>query len=117
VSPKRLRIAGARNLTLGASQVFELEHRGEVLQGFLLQHSAGLFAYVNRCPHWAVDLDLGDGRFYDAELDRIYYKNHGALFRVPDGMCEHGPCLGRALEPVAVEVEGDDVWVSLEHAS
>jgi nitrite reductase/ring-hydroxylating ferredoxin subunit len=117
VSPKRLRIAGARNLTLGASQVFELEHRGEVLQGFLLQHSAGLFAYVNRCPHWAVDLDLGDGRFYDAELDRIYCKNHGALFRVPDGMCEHGPCLGRALERFAVEVDGDDVWVSLEHAS
>jgi nitrite reductase/ring-hydroxylating ferredoxin subunit len=117
VSPKRLRIAGARNWAPGTSRVFELEHRGEVLQGFLLQHSAGLFAYVNRCPHWGVDLDLGDERFYAADLDRIYCKNHGALFRVPDGMCDHGPCLGRALQPFAIEVEGEDVWVSLEHPS
>jgi len=92
--------------------VFELERAGELVAGFLLSHTAGLFAYVNRCPHWGVDLDLGDGRFYAADSDRIYCKNHGALFRVPDGVCDHGPCLGRALEPLSVELEGDDAWVS-----
>ncbi len=114
MNTKRLRIVGAGRLEVGASQVFELEHRGEMLPGFLLRHQAGLFAYVNRCPHWAIDLDLGDGRFYAADIDRIYCKNHGALFRVPDGICDHGPCLGRALDPFTVELDGDDAWVSME---
>lgn len=60
-----------------------------------------------------MDLDLGDGRFYAPDIDRIYCKNHGALFRVPDGVCDHGPCLGAALAPLTVEVSGEDVWVSL----
>jgi nitrite reductase/ring-hydroxylating ferredoxin subunit len=106
-----LRIAGARHLRVGESQVFEFEHEGQRLEGFLLCHGLGLFAYLNRCPHWSVDLDLGDGRFYAADVDRIYCKNHGALFRVPDGVCDHGPCLGRTLELFAVELDGDDVWV------
>jgi nitrite reductase/ring-hydroxylating ferredoxin subunit len=108
----RLRIEGAAGLARGESRVFEFERDGQTLAGFLLRHEAGLVAYLNRCPHWGVDLDLGDERFYAPDVDRIYCKNHGALFRVPDGSCDHGPCLGQALWPFAVEEAGDDVWVS-----
>ena len=101
---------------MGSSRVFELEYRGERLEGFLLRHELGLFAYHNSCPHWAIDLDLGDGHFYAADVDRIYCKNHGALFRVHDGVCDHGPCFGRALSPFAVELEGDDAWLSWDGA-
>jgi nitrite reductase/ring-hydroxylating ferredoxin subunit len=111
--PRRLRVAGAARLAFGESQRFALEQGGEALEGFVLRHETGVFAYLNRCPHWGVDLDLGDGRFYAEDLDRIYCKNHGALFRVSDGVCEHGPCLGRALESFAVELDGDDAWVNI----
>lgn len=112
-SPRRLRIAGAARLAFGESQRFAFERRGEALEGFVLHHETGVFAYLNRCPHWAVDLDLGDGRFYAKDIDRIYCKNHGALFRVSDGVCDHGPCLGRALDSFSVELDGDDAWVNL----
>ena len=108
----RLRVLGAGKLVPGESCTFEFDRDGETTQGFVLRHEAGLFAYVNRCPHWAVDLDLGDGRFYAVDVDRIYCKNHGALFRVTDGVCDHGPCLGKALDPFAVTVDGDDAWLS-----
>ena len=114
MSAARLRIEGAARLAVGESRTFEFERAGQLLPGFLLAHEAGLFAYLNRCPHWAVDLDLGDGRFYAEDIDRIYCKNHGALFRVIDGVCDHGPCFGRALVPFLVEVEGEDVWLSLD---
>ncbi len=117
MSSNRLRILGAGKLAPGQSLSFEFAHEAEPLPGFLLSHaSAGLVAYLNRCPHWSVDLDLGDGRFYAEDIDRIYCKNHGALFRVSDGVCDHGPCLGKSLIPCAVELEGDDAWVSLARA-
>jgi nitrite reductase/ring-hydroxylating ferredoxin subunit len=108
----RLRIVGAGQLAPGESRCFEFDHEGAALPGFILRHEAGLFAYLNRCPHWAVDLDLGDERFYAEDIDRIYCKNHGALFRVTDGVCDHGPCFGLRLVPFRVEPEGDDAWVS-----
>jgi len=118
VSGARLRVVGAAKLAPGQSRTFELEQAGEQVPGFVLRHSrAGLVAYLNRCPHWSVDLDLGDERFYAEDIDRIYCKNHGALFRVEDGVCDHGPCLGQSLVRCAVELEGDDAWVGLGRQS
>jgi hypothetical protein len=28
-------------------------------------------------------------------------------------MCDHGPCMGRALDALVVEPDGDDAWVSV----
>jgi nitrite reductase/ring-hydroxylating ferredoxin subunit len=112
VTPNRLRVVGAGQLALGESHTFEFERDGKALPGFVLRHEAGLFAYLNRCPHWAVDLDMGDERFYAADVDRIYCKNHGALFRVTDGVCDWGPCLGKALYAFELTLEGDDAWIS-----
>lgn len=113
MSQSRVLVPGAGLLAPGQSQVFELEHNGERAHGFVLCHASGLFAYRNRCPHWGVDLDLGDARFYADDIDRIYCKTHGALFRVTDGVCDQGPCVDEALEAFHVELEGDDAWVSI----
>ena len=107
-------VPGAGLLAPGEAAVFELELEGERVQGFVLCHTLGLFGFLNRCPHWGVDLDLGDARFYAEDIDRIYCKTHGALFRVTDGVCDQGPCLGEALERFTVERVGDDAWVGPE---
>ena len=112
MSHTRLRVIGAGSLAFGETRAFELERAGQRLPAFLIRHREGLFAYENRCPHQGVDLDMGDERFYAEEIDRIYCKSHGAVFRVADGVCDWGPCIGEALTPLAVEPEGDDAWVS-----
>jgi len=86
------------NLGPGDSAVFAYERDGLKRQGFVLRHGDEYFAYANCCPHWYVDLDLGDERFYDAAIDRIYCKNHAATFTPRDGHCDSGPCFGRNLE-------------------
>lgn len=106
-----LRVVGAAELASGEARSFAFERGGETLEGFVLQHPSGLVAYLNRCPHFAVDLDMGDGRFYDPAVDRIYCKTHGAEFRVSDGYCDHGPCLGDALEKFEVQIDGADALV------
>lgn len=92
---------------------FELEVRGlrRKQEGFVLRRGGQLLAFHNECPHWSVELDLGDGHFYDAALDRIYCKNHGALFLLPSGLCETGPCMGRSLTSFPVHPDGDDALV------
>ena len=108
-----VRVSGGSKLLLGETRVFEYERAGTKLEGFLLRHARGFFAFANICPHWNVDLDLGSGDFYAEDLDRVVCKNHGALF-VPDtGECTAGPCAGSFLERFEVTLDGDDALVSV----
>lgn len=91
----------------------EQQSTQRTLEGFVLRRGEEWLAYLNECPHWSVELDLGDGHFYDQEIDRIYCKNHGALFVLPSGDCETGPCMGRALVQYSARLEGEDVLVTL----
>ena len=112
-----VRVIGAAQLKDGETQTFSIPendqsaHRKQ--EAFVLRRKDCWLAYLNECPHWAVELDLGDGHFFDVVLDRIYCKNHGALFVLPSGDCETGPCLGRALTQYPARLDGEDVVVSL----
>lgn len=112
-----VRVEGAAQLKEGETQTFtlplEFQSTPVKQEAFVLRRKGHWLAFLNECPHWSVELDLGDGHFFDAELDRIYCKNHGALFVLPSGDCETGPCLGRALTQYPARVEGEDVVVSL----
>ncbi len=108
-----IRVPGAAQLGHGETRTFAFQRGERPEQGFVLCHGGQLVAYANRCPHWGVELDLGDARFYAADIDRIYCTNHGALFLPLTGECDAGPCAGGRLEPMPVRVEGVDVVVTI----
>ena len=66
-------------------------------------------AYVNSCPHTGAPLDWREGRFLNADGTHILCANHGALFRIDDGVCVSGPCAGRVLQKIAVAVNQGSV--------
>jgi nitrite reductase/ring-hydroxylating ferredoxin subunit len=107
-----VRVPGAGQLQHGETRVFELRYQGRSREGFVLQFEGHYYAYLNECPHWSVELDLGDGHFFDEELGRVYCKNHGALFSPTTGECEMGPCRGRSLVTLRLRRDGEDVLVS-----
>jgi len=104
----RIPIENAAGMAVGETKVFDFLRNGRSAQGFLIRYHDGYHAYLNRCAHWLVPLDLGHLDFYRADIDRIACKTHGAHYRPSDGYCDYGPCLGANLEsyPVAVENEG-----------
>ncbi len=108
-----MRIPSGATLSVGESKAFSFERGGTTQEGFLLHHETGFFAYANVCPHWYVDLDLGFGDFYAADLDRIICKNHGALFHPQTGLCTAGPCAGMFLERFEGTLEGDVAVVEI----
>lgn len=112
-APMAIRVVGAARLAHGKSQTFAFKRGKLPEEGFVLCWQDGLYAFANSCPHWSVDLDYGMGDFYDAELDRVVCKNHGALFHPQTGFCEWGPCTGHSLERFEMVTEGDDVVVTV----
>ena len=77
----------------------------------LLRRGDQVLAYLNRCPHRGLELDWVPNQFLDPSGRYLQCATHGALFHPEDGRCIQGPCAGRGLERVPVEVEGDQVWL------
>ena len=78
---------------------------------FAIRRGATVVAYVNSCPHLGVPLDWSPHRFLTRDGTRIICAVHGAEFRIEDGECIHGPCLGDRLEAVMIEVKDGVVLV------
>lgn len=68
--------------------------------------------YKNNCPHLGVPLNLQPDGFLDMENAFIMCSTHGALFKIDDGECVHGPCLGQSLTIIPHRVEDGQVFVS-----
>jgi nitrite reductase/ring-hydroxylating ferredoxin subunit len=83
---------GARAFTIGAGDW--------PLRGFVVRAGAA----VNRCPHAGHPLNLLPDRFLTPDGALILCSSHGALFEKSTGYCVAGPCAGRALTPVALEI-------------
>ncbi len=107
-----IRLAGAKSLVLGQSKTFPLPDSED--QGFVICTPVGLRAFRNRCRHWPAPLDMDDGEFWNQEVGLIQCKIHGALFRADDGLCIFGPCSGHPLLGFPLEVDGEDVLVTVE---
>lgn len=71
---------------------------------FAVRRGEAVFAYVNSCPHAGTPLDWPPDRFFNFEGTLLRCGTHGARFRVEDGYCVSGPCAGKSLVPVAVEL-------------
>lgn len=71
---------------------------------FVVRQGAKVFGYVNSCPHAASPLDWVENQFMNLDKSRILCATHGAEFRVEDGHCVLGPCIGDSLESVPVSI-------------
>ncbi len=68
--------------------------------------------YVNSCPHLGVPLDWAPNRFLSGDGGLIVCSTHGAVFRIEDGVCLHGPCHDDRLEPVTVHINDGTLFVA-----
>ena len=78
----------------------------------LVRRDGGIHAYINNCPHYdRAPLGWKKDAFLSGDGKHIMCAAHGALFRITDGVCELGPCLGQRLEPVAIDLKDGDVFL------
>jgi nitrite reductase/ring-hydroxylating ferredoxin subunit len=72
-----------------------------------------VYAYRNDCPHAGNRLDWKPDAFLTKDRSLIMCSVHGANFRIHDGLCIAGPCMGRTLTTLEVNVADDRVEVSV----
>ena len=90
---------------------FRIRRGGQAVEAFAVRFEGAIYAYVNRCTHRQVELDLGRGAFFHPDGMRLLCRAHGALFDVRTGSCEGGMCArGTALETVPVEESDGRIW-------
>jgi nitrite reductase/ring-hydroxylating ferredoxin subunit len=79
---------------------------------FVLRRDGNFYAYENACPHQGTPLNFLPDRFLDRSGKLFHCTTHGAQFRIEDGFCIRGPCEGKSLRPIRVEIVGSDlVWI------
>jgi len=93
-----LRATGCREFRVGGGDA--------ALSCFAVRAGEGVHAYVNRCAHQQLPLNLLPDRFLTHDGSMLLCTAHGALFEKSTGYCVSGPCAGRSLVPVPVQVLG-----------
>ncbi len=91
----------------GTSRGFSVKTACGYEELFLVRKNGRVRGYRNSCPHTGAPLDWVPDRFLNLDGDLIQCATHDALFRIEDGICVAGPCVGKALTPLSVETRGD----------
>ncbi len=92
---------------------FELTRNNREFLMFLVKKDGQVFGYENKCPHAGVNLEWRPDDFLDMDSTFIQCSVHGALFSVENGDCIGGPCNGRGLEKVAINIdEQGDIYLN-----
>ncbi len=80
-------------------------------RGFVVRQGDKLYAYQNFCMHVGHPLNWKPDEFLTEDGRQIICSSHGATYTVAEGLCSGGPCKGRSLRKVAVEIRAGDVVV------
>jgi nitrite reductase/ring-hydroxylating ferredoxin subunit len=113
MAERRLQLCRITDIAHGGSAAFEPVIGSQPRRLMAIRRGERVMVYENACPHLGWPLDIVPGRFLDAAGQHILCTNHGALFRVEDGVCVKGPCVGAALAAVPADVINGAVVIFL----
>ena len=87
------------------------------LRGFIVRQGQNVYAYENYCMHVGHPLNWMPDGFLTKDRAAIMCASHGALYEIDSGLCFAGPCVGKSLHAVDVEVRDGVVYVSFSRNS
>src|SRR5690606_15269320 len=115
VTRRRVPVVRAERLAPGEvhTAALDADERGRPREALVIRDEDGApRAYLNRCRHLPIPLDAGSRVFLDVLGTHLVCGTHGARYRLRDGLCVEGPCVGLALEALTVTTE--DGWIVVE---
>jgi len=80
-------------------------------RGFVVRQGTNVFAYQNYCMHVGHALNWKPDKFLTKDGRHILCAVHGAIYEIDNGLCVGGPCPGKKLKPLELEVKDGVVVV------
>jgi nitrite reductase/ring-hydroxylating ferredoxin subunit len=81
-------------------------------KGFVVRRGDEVYAYQNYCVHAGHPLNWQPDQFLTEDDSQIVCSSHGAIYEIDSGVCVAGPCPGKQLRPVAVEIRDGEIVVT-----
>ncbi len=104
------RLCALSDLEDPGSLAVNMEQSGLPWDLCLVRKGEEVFAYVNHCPHAGSPLDWVPGEFLSVDKMHIQCSTHHALFEIDSGQCVKGPCVGKGLKPIDIEIVEGEVF-------
>jgi nitrite reductase/ring-hydroxylating ferredoxin subunit len=105
-------VCALSELPANTARAFTVGEGDWPLKGFVVREGAQVYGYVNRCPHAGHPLNLLPQRFLTPDGALILCCSHGALFEKSTGYCVAGPCVGRTLTAVRLQIRAGYVLIA-----
>ncbi len=80
-------------------------------RGFVVRRGDEVYAYQNFCMHAGHPLNWKPDSFLTRDGTRIICSSHGALYEIESGVCVAGPCPGKRLRGLPVEIREGQIFV------
>ncbi len=94
----------------GLAVPFDVQYQGQSCWAFAIRFRGEVHAYLNRCSHVAMEMDLEENRFFDSTGQWLICATHGALYAPDTGRCMNGPCRGALVKIALSEQDGLVGW-------
>jgi len=108
-TPPGVRLCALEEIGDPGARNFVLQMKAGRFHGFVIRRGFEVRGYVDRCPHMGLPLAQTLDQYLAGDGELIACSWHGALFRVEDGVCVGGPCVGARLTEWPVETDGAEV--------
>ncbi len=112
-SPSEIVLCEPLDLTEGGLAVgFDVNYQHETMRAFAIRFEGKVHAFLNRCSHVPMDLDLQPNRIFDDTGQWLICATHGAMYHPETGECEGGPCRGGLIRVNTKETELVVSWMT-----
>ncbi len=95
----------------GSCREFVFGSAEDALRLLIFRDQTEAWGYVNICPHFHIPLNSKPDHFFITARRRIMCAYHCSVFRFEDGYCTEGPGKGMSLEPVALKIMDDHIFI------
>ena len=111
VISRRILLARVEELPPGTTKKFTFDANGRKTEAFLANFQGELVAFVNRCVHLPITLDLDDNDFFTCDGNLFVCKTHGSVYDPRAGKCVGGPGQGKSLERLPLVVDAGVIYL------
>ena len=106
------RLCAAADVPDGQGKEIVFGEGKDAFRVVVLRLGERLFAFHNCCAHFSIPLNYEPDRFHVFDGDLLMCAHHTAIYRIVDGVCIDGPCVGATLTAIPVTQSTGEIEIA-----